>query len=319
MAPSLMQLSPVCGGVIAGVLHVILGPDHLCTIVTLSACQGAEAFWFGVRWAGGHLAGMAVIGSVFACLSWAHTNTNTPIDLEAYEHYAYYCVGFLLMFMGGYFIMFADKYFDEEWAPKQASCSCHASPHDPIASGSHGDYGSHGDQANRSHDHDHDSDKKYGHGLQPILGIREKGSILVGFVQGIACPAGVVGMVFLKQYAPMEMVVFLAMFFTVTTLAMGLLAMTYGILTRSYVSSKFLGRSIYYASCSLSLMLGALWIFLNATHRLDAILGHDHSHAGHDHQHGHTHNHNHDHSHAHHHHMLMQKDTGVSDFAFLAR
>merc|ERR1719456_546655 len=100
------------------------------------------------------------------------------------------------------------------------------------------------------------------------------GSVLIGFAQGIACPAGVVGMVFLKQYGPVEMVVFITMFFIVTTLAMGLLAMSYGMLTRSCISSKVLGRAIYYASCGLSLSLGAVWVFLNATHKLDAILGH---------------------------------------------
>lgn len=31
---------PVFGGVIAGVLHTVLGPDHLSSIITLSACQG---------------------------------------------------------------------------------------------------------------------------------------------------------------------------------------------------------------------------------------------------------------------------------------
>lgn len=272
MLPSLIQISPVCGGVIAGVLHVILGPDHLCTIVTLSACQGAEAFWFGVRWAGGHLTGMAVIGTLLAFLTAAHGSAN--FSFEAYEHYAYYCVGFLLMFMGTYFIMYADKYFDAEWAPKQASCACHAHPDNGYGSG---DAEAH---------NDHLPEK---HVFKPIAGMREMGSVLVGFAQGVACPAGVVGMVFLKQYNMLEMCVFIAMFFTVTTLAMGLLAMTYGILTRNYISSKVLGRSVYYASCGLSLSLGALWVFLNATHRLDSLLGHDHDHSGHGHHHGHEH------------------------------
>lgn len=313
MPLSLLSISPVMGGVIAGALHIILGPDHLCSIVTLSACQGAEAFWFGVRWASGHITGMAVIGTVVATLNAVHAGTESPINFELYEHYAYYCVGFLLMFMGAYFIMFADKYFDAEWAPKQASCACHAPPQEePIASKCHdnGGYGSRDEEAQHSHDHDDDpADKK--HGFKPPEFMREKGSVLVGFAQGIACPAGAVGMVFLKQYSPMQMVVFLIMFFTVTTLAMGLLAMSYGLLTKSCVSSKVLGRTIYYVSCSLSLTLGALWVYLNWTHRLDAILGHDHDH-GHDHAHEHGH---------HHHHMMMQmqEDVPIPDLLSLAQ
>lgn len=291
MVLSLSQISPVLGGVIAGVLHTILGPDHLCTIVTLSACQGAEAFWFGVRWAGGHLAGMAVIGCLFAMLSAANLSN---LNLEAYEHVAYYCVGCLLMSMGAYFIIYADKYFDAEWSPKQKSCACHAALQEPIAPSCNEDtsYGSGDVEGHHHHNHNHEHHSEKNPALK-ITGMRESGSMLIGFAQGIACPAGVVGMVFLKQYTPVQMVVFIAMFFIVTTLAMGGLAMSYGMLTRSCISSKVLGRSIYYASCALSLVLGAAWVFLNATGRLDALLGHDHSHgshAGHDHA-GHNHAH----------------------------
>jgi ABC-type nickel/cobalt efflux system permease component RcnA len=286
--PSLIQIHPLAGGIIAGLVHVLLGPDHLCTIITLSACQGVEAFWFGVRWAGGHLSGMAVIGLLFVTLNYHN------FSMEMYEHYAYYCVGFMLMFIGVYFIVFADKYFDEEWSPKQESCACHSkkehSPEDPVANDPQApSYGT-------------EDLKKNHHGVKPIAGFREMGSVLVGFVQGIACPAGVVGMVFLKQYGPTEMCVFIVMFFIVTTLTMGLLAMTYGILTRNAISSAVLGRTIYYASCGLSLTLGAVWVVLNATNRLDEWLGHDHDHAGHDHA-------GHEHGHHHHHHLMMQQES----------
>jgi len=277
MALSFLVMGPVCGGVIAGVLHTILGPDHLCTIVTLSACQGSEAFWFGVQWAGGHLSGMVLIGTVVALLN-SQVSGET---IEAYEHYADYAVGFMLIAFGSYFIVNADKYFDAEWSPKQASCACHAKE----ASSGH-DGGNHV--------------PSYGGIPEPIKGhhafamdARQTGSTLVGFVQGVACPAGIVGMVFLKQYTPMEMCIFLPMFFTVTTLAMGLLAMAYGMLTKNCISSAVLGRGIYYASCTLSVTLGIAWLALNYTHRLDALLGHDHDH----HHHGHSH-HDHVHSHA---------------------
>lgn len=287
----MIQISPLTGGVIAGVFHVILGPDHLCTIVTLSACQGAEAFWFGVRWAGGHLSGMAVIGLLFATL-----NHHSYINLETYEHYAYYGVGFMLMFIGAYFILFADKYFDEEWSPRKATCACHSDHHgESTLLAPKEDTSSYGNQAEVK-------DLKKSHAVKPIAGFREMGAVLVGFIQGIACPAGVVGMVFMKQYNLVEMAIFITIFFVVTTLAMGLLAMTYGMLTRSCVSSAVLGRTIYYLSCGLSLMLGAVWVVLNANHRLEAWLGHDHDH-GHDHT---THDHDHGHHHTHAHAMLQE-------------
>lgn len=315
MLPSMIQISPIAGGVIAGMAHVILGPDHLCTIVTLSACQGAEAFWFGVRWASGHLTGMAVIGTIVGFLNAAKVGN---LDFEVYEHYAYYMVGFMLMGMGLYFILNADKYFDAEWAPKQASCACHAHPDQPLATNKAEDYGSGDEEAHHGHPK---ADKKVAAKLGLAQGgHREIGSVLVGFMQGIACPAGVVGMVFLKQYGPVEMVIFITIFFMVTTLAMGLLAMAYGTLTRSCVSSKVLGRSIYYASCGLSLSLGALWIILNATHNLDSLLGHDHDHGAHGHGHGahdhgaHDHGEHAGHDHGHSHVHLLQEGGRLPDF-----
>jgi ABC-type nickel/cobalt efflux system permease component RcnA len=290
MIPSMIQISPLTGGVVAGVLHVIMGPDHLCTIVTLSACQGAEAFWFGVRWAGGHLSGMLVIGLLIAGLNHHY---HGHFDFETYEHYALYCVGFMLMFIGGYFILFADKYFDEEWNPRQGSCACHAD-HQAEAKLLSNDR----DNSSYGSSHADIADFKKSHGVKPIHDFREMGSVLVGFVQGIACPAGVVGMVFMKEYNLAEMCIFLTIFFIVTTLAMGLLAMTYGMLTRSCVSSAVLGRTIYYASCGLSLTLGAAWIVLNANYRLEAWLGHDHDHSHHGHDHSHDHSHAHSHAHA---------------------
>jgi len=302
MLPTLMQISPVAGGIIAVVLHVILVTDHLCTIVTLSACQGAEAFWFGVRWAAGHVMGMAVIGTVVTLLNVANIAT---LNFEVYEHYMYYVVGVMLMSMGAYFIYFADKYFDEQWAPKQASCACHGPTAEPIrpAQSDAPGYGC-GDSEAQKHDHPHAEKIR---GMMPVAGMRETGSMVVGFFQGIACPAGVVGIVFLKQYSPIEMCIFISIFLLVTSLSMGLIAMTYGMLTQSCVSSKVLGRSIYYLSCSLSLVLGATWIFLNATHRLGALLGHGHSHGEHDHQHGHNHNH------------MMQEESGLPNLLLLTR
>lgn len=288
--PFTASIGPVAGGIIAGLLHTVLGPDHLCTIVTLSACQGAKAFWFGVRWAGGHLAGMVVIGTAFTLINRLSSNA----AWEVYEYYADYVVGILLVSFGIYFIVNADKYFDDEWAPKQATCPCHADLLKEESSHGHGHAHSHGGQGNCNDSHDAER--------QPLTGgdpskyhakhnsVRDAGSMLVGFVQGVACPAGLVGVVFLKQYSPLEMLVFISIFFFVTTLAMGTLAMCYGMATQRCFTSAKLAKGIFYASCSLSVMLGVTWLTLNAMGTLDAFLGHDHSEHEHmDPHHGHHH------------------------------
>lgn len=301
MVLNTLGLGPLCGGVVAGVLHTVLGPDHLCSIVTLSACQGAEAFWFGVRWAAGHLSGMIVVAVVLSLLNYRVGGD----VLETYEHYANYAVGFMLVFFGGYFLLHADEYFDSEWKPKKASCACHGHARDdeaPQASestplqkpkGASESTPLQKPKAMKAAAHTHD-----------VATVRKAGSTVVGFVQGIACPAGLVGMAFLRQYSDsmVEITIFITVFLLSTMLAMGLVAMTYGILTDRYVSSAALARGIYCTSCALSLTLGVAWIALNATGSLELFFPHDH-----DHDHGHAHGaHDHDHhGHGHHHHAAL--------------
>jgi ABC-type nickel/cobalt efflux system permease component RcnA len=313
MGVSLISIvGPVAGGLIAGLLHTVLSPDHLATIITLSACQGTKAFWFGIQWGLGHLGGMAIIGTIFTLL-------RAGTDFEAYEHYMDYMVGFVLVGMGIHFLCRSDKYFDAEWAPKQASCACHAhlvpgaSEKDPILprhghSHSHGH--SHGNSDSHCHEDPHGKDckDKFPHHSEHL---RSWGAALVGFLQGLACPAGVVGIVFLKAYQPGQIAAFIVIFFVTATLAMGTLAMAYGVLTQRCVRSATVARYIYYGSCTMSIVLGVAWLALNASGSLEGVLGHHHDHGGHDHSIMHRHDHEHamigeQHEHEHHHqHNLM--------------
>mmetsp|Transcript_92593 Transcript_92593/g.245962 ORF Transcript_92593/g.245962 Transcript_92593/m.245962 type:complete len:303 (-) Transcript_92593:73-981(-) len=272
------MLGPLAGGVIAGVLHTVLGPDHLCTIATLSACQGPEAFGFGVRWAGGHLAGLGLVAFVLAVLS----SRCSSAAFQAYERYADYAIGSLLIAFGGYFLLRSGEYFDAEWAPKSATCACHSGGCEADFEScreSESEEEAVGDAAGEASERTPllPEEKAHAHGHH-AGDFRRIGSVLMGFAQGVACPAGIVGMAFLQQYArsPWQLFVFAVIFFVVTSLAMGCMAMTYGMLTQRCVSSKSLARSIYGTSCLLSILLGLTWIILTATDRLHDYLGHDH-------------------------------------------
>jgi len=223
------------------------------------------------------LTGMGVIAVVFSLL-------RSRLDsgaMETYELGADYLIGIMLVFFGGYFLLNADKYFDAEWSPKRATCSCHG--HDDAETQSEHQHLMSAMEANNSSE---SASNWHVQGLR----LRKAGSALVGFVQGIACPGGLVGMAFLKQYMHLEMLIFFITFFSTTILAMGSTAMLYGVLTQKYVSSSALARSIYCASCTLSLVLGIAWIALTATGKLDMLSMHTHDH-GHVHNHGHHGNH----------------------------
>jgi len=257
-------IGPALGGVVAGVCHTLLGPDHISSIVTLSACQGVEAFWFGVRWAGGHLAGMAILGIV---LTIAHSRLDSSI-LERYEHGADYLVGIMLIAFGMYFLFNSQEYFDAESKLKCTSCSCHnhfdgewPSEHQPLVPSG---------KENPAR-----SDSRWS---LPGLDVRKNGSVLVGLVQGVACPGGLVGMAFLKQYTELEMICFFLVFFAVTILVMGSAAMLYGVITQKLISSATFALKVYHASCTSSIVLGSVWIILAATGKLEVLLKHHHGH-----------------------------------------
>lgn len=266
-------VGPVLGGIIAGLLHTVLGPDHLTTIATLSACQGASAFWFGVQWAGGHVGGMAVICLVFSILN----ATMGGVSLDAYEHYADYMVGLLLIASGLYFLSQSEKRLSREWKATHKSCSCHSN-----VMGAEADEGT---ALAPGRQHQHGS----------AWSMHDLSAMLIGFVQGCACPAGLVGIIFLKHYAIFEMCIFVCVFLVATTLAMGSLAASFGMATK-YFASDSLSRVIYFTSCALSITLGLAWIILNATVGLEAAFGHHHDHPGHSaHDHGAHGAHGHDH------------------------
>eukprot|EP00928_Gymnodinium_smaydae_P028646 TRINITY_DN2179_c0_g2_i1.p1 TRINITY_DN2179_c0_g2~~TRINITY_DN2179_c0_g2_i1.p1 ORF type:complete len:344 (-),score=45.76 TRINITY_DN2179_c0_g2_i1:1024-2055(-) len=309
--PASASIGTAATGALAGCLHAVLAPDHLGTIVTLSACQGPQAFWLGIRWAAGHLTGMCVIGIT---LSFVRSTSGAAWDL--YEHIMDYAVGFMLVAFGCYFMARADCYFGPAWIPKASGCACHPNlvPSKPelplrtkaLCSG----FGAARRASSPCRDHcDHhacgmadvastrltsaDIEES-----QPLLRrsephldaattdvcrdggleLRGVGASLAGLVQGVACPAGLFGTTLLKSYPFDQMIIFVSAFFIATALSMGTLAMTYGTLTNRCLSSTKLLACAYYASCGLSIVVGVTWVALAASGNLDTMLGHTHSH-----------------------------------------
>ena len=52
----------IFGGIIAGLIHVFSGPDHLAAIAPLVLKQRDRAWLTGLRWGAGHASGVVVVG-----------------------------------------------------------------------------------------------------------------------------------------------------------------------------------------------------------------------------------------------------------------
>ena len=57
MSPSLL-----IGGLFAGFLHVLMGPDHLAAVAPSAALRGRDAWRSGLRWGIGHSSGVLCVG-----------------------------------------------------------------------------------------------------------------------------------------------------------------------------------------------------------------------------------------------------------------
>lgn len=57
----LAQHSVILAGLVAGLLHVVLGVDHLAALMPLSHGKSFKAAWLGFRWGIGHTIGVMIV------------------------------------------------------------------------------------------------------------------------------------------------------------------------------------------------------------------------------------------------------------------
>ncbi len=84
---------PIYAGILAAVLHVITGPDHLAAVTPFAIESKKKAWKVGVFWGIGHLVGMSLIGVLFILFE-------EFIPIEKISAYSEQLVGFVLIFIG---------------------------------------------------------------------------------------------------------------------------------------------------------------------------------------------------------------------------
>lgn len=88
MSPSLL-----IGGLFAGFLHVLMGPDHLAAVAPSAALRGRDAWRSGLRWGIGHSSGVLCIGIALVLL-------RQLVDISRYAWIAERFVGVALIAIG---------------------------------------------------------------------------------------------------------------------------------------------------------------------------------------------------------------------------
>ena len=153
-----MELTfPLFAGIIAAVLHVISGPDHLAAVTPFAIESKKKAWRVGLFWGIGHLLGMLSIGVLFLLFK-------DLIPVEKISKHSEQFVGVILILLGIWIFV---RLFKEE--KKHKHIHVH-SKENPVI---------------HKHEHIHNIEKKHEHN-HPKLRQGIIASLSVGFVHGLA-------------------------------------------------------------------------------------------------------------------------------------
>ncbi len=171
---------PLIAGLIASILHVIMGPDHLAAVMPFAVESKKGAWKIGLSWGFGHLTGMMLIGALFYFFKGL-------IPINNISSHSEQLVGVVLIAIGAWFLYsILKKKKSHEYLHSHSENSKVVHSHIP----SH--------NTNKSHSHSHDFKVKKSsfssfsigllHGLAgiahfllflPVLGFENQSDVLV--------------------------------------------------------------------------------------------------------------------------------------------
>ena len=149
---------PLIAGLIASMLHVISGPDHLAAVTPFAIESKKKAWKIGLSWSMGHLAGMIAIGGLI-------TAFGEIIPVEKISEYSEQLVGLVLVGVG---VVALYKIFRS----KKGHTHLHVhSENEPLI---------------HSHPHDHSHEKSHRHVHPENLKQSNSASFSIGLLHGFA-------------------------------------------------------------------------------------------------------------------------------------
>lgn len=149
---------PFIAALIASILHVITGPDHLAAVIPFAIESKKKAWKIGLFWGIGHLFGMLAIGILFLIF-------RELIPVESISNYSEQLVGIVLLLIGVWSFY---KIFKEEKRHKHL----HVHSNQSIAI--------------HKHEHSHHHESLHHHTHKEHLKQSNIASLSIGFLHGLA-------------------------------------------------------------------------------------------------------------------------------------
>jgi hypothetical protein len=289
--------NPVTMGLALGLL--LIGPDHLGTLMALSTLTtGFASFKVGFAWGVGHSIGMILILPLFFLLKKLSTKT-WNISMDSWEYYGDYCIGASMILISFYFVLYEHHYIEEkeDGSFDMKACGCCAEvennldrsdsePQDlrqicrkyspkskaagspqSIASPSKSAVDTSRQRLNEDAE-SREARSAWNNLWRPIFSGRDWQGAVVGVLQGLCCPTGLMGIGFMGKIGSNSTLLvqsaFAVVFLVTSGVGSGAITFGWGMLSSRGIASCISPRMMYLFSCIATGLLGLTWVVANA-------------------------------------------------------
>ncbi|MCI2228241.1 sulfite exporter TauE/SafE family protein [Polaribacter sp. MSW13] len=222
---------PIIAGIIASILHVVSGPDHLAAVTPIAIETKRKVWRIGFMWGTGHLLGMLIIGILFLFFK-------EVIPIKTISVYSEQIVAFVLIGIG---IWSLYKLFYKEKIHNRI----HIHANDDVYLHKH-------TKAHKNQDH-HKNGKKH-----------LKSSFSIGILHGLAGVAHFLLLLpalgFESSYQSLQYIIGFAMG---TVFAMTVYTLVLGGITKKSSNNLYLLNGIRVAGGLFALIIGFYWMYLS--------------------------------------------------------
>ena len=227
---------PFIAALIASILHVITGPDHLAAVVPFAIESKKKAWKIGLFWGIGHLLGMLLIGVLFLLFK-------ELIPVEKISAYSEQLVGIVLIFIG---IWSFYKLFKKEIKHKHLHIHTENSP------------------IIHKHEHDHAHEHTHQHVHEKPIKQGNLASLSVGFLHGLAGIAHFILFIPVASFdSKLDSVFYIIGSAVGIIVAMTVFALAIGRIS-SYAKAEhneLLFKGIQLAGGLFAIIIGVYWLF----------------------------------------------------------
>lgn len=227
---------PLIAGLIASMLHVITGPDHLAAVMPFAVESKKKAWKIGLFWGIGHLIGMLSIGMLFILFK-------ELIPIEEISNYSEQLVGVVLIFIGVWAFY---KIFSVNKNHRHLHIHSEESPIIHI------------------HKHEHSHEKSHHHTHSKTLKQSNFASLSIGFLHGLAGIAHFLLFIPVLSFeTQIDSVLYISGFGIGIVLAMTSFAFVVGNISSKVKNghNEVLFKGIRLAGGLFAIIIGVYWMF----------------------------------------------------------